>query len=392
MAKNNNRKRIGLIFSYNENWIAGSYYILNLIQALNTLEDANKPILYIFCGSAKEMNVIKTITYPYVHYQFINNTGYNSGLYTFWQRLINKISLLITKKLVFDERPNQLDFCFPNPEGYFFEKTDKTKKWYWIPDFQEDYLPHFFSQEEVNSRKTTQKTWVANQYNLIVSSQDSLTDFKRLYANAENKIAVMPFAVTHPSYIELNIDELREKYAIPQQYFFAPNQFWIHKNQQIILGAVKLLKDKGIEVFVAFSGKETDYRNPNYFASLQQYVEKNNLSKNIKFLGFIDRKEQLKLMAEALAIVQPSLFEGWSTVVEDAKTMNQFVILSDLRVHHEQISDNVMFFDPKNAVALAEHLQTVWEKSTTKIQIDYSKNVRQFAEHFMNIVESGNKK
>ncbi len=39
MAK---RKRVGLVYSYNENWVAGSYYILNIIHALNTLEDKLK--------------------------------------------------------------------------------------------------------------------------------------------------------------------------------------------------------------------------------------------------------------------------------------------------------------------------------------------------------------
>ena len=26
------KKRVGLVYSYNENWIAGSYYILNIIS------------------------------------------------------------------------------------------------------------------------------------------------------------------------------------------------------------------------------------------------------------------------------------------------------------------------------------------------------------------------
>jgi hypothetical protein len=34
MAK---RIKLGLVFKYDESWVAGSYYILNLLQALKTL-------------------------------------------------------------------------------------------------------------------------------------------------------------------------------------------------------------------------------------------------------------------------------------------------------------------------------------------------------------------
>ncbi len=386
MAKN--RKRIGLIFSYNEGWIAGAYYIMNLIEALETIDDIKKPLINIFCRSEEDIRFIKTVQYPYISYHLINNIGYNSTLYTVWQRLINKVALLLTKQLIFDERPNNLDFCFPNPDGYFFEKIDKKNKWYWIPDFQEEYLPYFFNQQEVQDRKATQKKWVATNYNLILSSQDVLADFKRLYPESRNEVAVMPFTVSHPNYTILDIENLRKKYNIPQKYFFAPNQFWAHKNHIVILKAIKLLKDKNIEVFVAFSGKESDYRNANYFSDLQQYVKDSCLSENIRFLGFIDRKEQLKLMSEAWAVIQPSLFEGWSTVVEDAKAMNQFVILSDLKVHREQMKDNVLFFNPCKTEELANHLQTIRNGGVEKIIKDYAQNRQQFAENFVHITES----
>ena len=33
--------------------------------------------------------------------------------------------------------------------------------------------------------------------------------------------------------------------------------------------------------------------------------------------------DQLRLMKESLGVIQPSLFEGWSTVIEDAKALNK---------------------------------------------------------------------
>ena len=41
------KKNITLIYQYNENWIGGTYYIQNIIKALNFLKDADKPELTI---------------------------------------------------------------------------------------------------------------------------------------------------------------------------------------------------------------------------------------------------------------------------------------------------------------------------------------------------------
>ena len=40
MAK---RIKVGIIYSYDENWIGGTYYYQNLIQSLNLLPERRKP-------------------------------------------------------------------------------------------------------------------------------------------------------------------------------------------------------------------------------------------------------------------------------------------------------------------------------------------------------------
>jgi glycosyltransferase involved in cell wall biosynthesis len=41
-------------------------------------------------------------------------------------------------------------------------------------------------------------------------------------------------------------------------------------------------------------------------------------------------------MRASTALINPSLFEGWSTTVEEAKSTGTPMILSDLGVHREQ--------------------------------------------------------
>ena len=94
----------------------------------------------------------------------------------------------------------------------------------------------------------------------------------------------------------------------------------------------------------------------------------------------------MKLMKYSRAIIQPSLFEGWSTVVEDAKSLNAFIILSNLDVHLEQIDRNCIFFSPNDHLELADNMQKVLVEKPLIHQIDYDDNIAQFGQSFIQLI------
>ena len=151
--------------------------------------------------------------------------------------------------------------------------------------------------------------------------------------------------------------------------------------------ALKILKDEGIDVLVVFSGNENDYRNKDYVANLKSFVDLNNLENNVNFLGFIPRDEQLFLMKHAKAVIQPSYFEGWSTVVEDIKAINNFVLLSNIEVHIEQMKDNRDFFYPNDPAELASLIKKYTKQETKIKNIDYTLNKIKFSNEFIKLVE-----
>ncbi|MEZ4874057.1 MAG: glycosyltransferase [Flavobacteriaceae bacterium] len=380
------RKRIGLVFSYNEAWIAGTYYILNIIHALKLLPKEQLPVLVIISDKKEHFYVVEKETkYPFLEFfQY----PFAPPHYTFWERALNKITWLTQKKLVIKKKPAQPKIGFLYPNEIEAIKGEGLKKVNWIPDFQEQYLPEYFSEEEIALRKSFQQDIVCQGDVAVFSSNDSLRDFEKLYPQATVATYVLPFAVTHPQWEEMDPKTIRESYGLPEKYYFVPNQFWVHKNHQIVLEALRVLTNQGKEVHVAFSGKETDYRNKDHFQKLKDFVNQNHLEKQVSFLGFLDRKVQLCLMDKAIAIVQPSLFEGWSTVVEDAKALGKFLVLSHLPVHQEQIMENVQFFDPKNAAQLAEYLAFFYENPPVVQPFDYQKNKVVFAQQFLELVTS----
>lgn len=383
------RKKIALIFSYSENWIGGTYYILNLIHALKHLSEKDRPEICLCTEAQKDFDYVKQQT-NYPHLKYFPVIGKQEP-YKAWQRAINFIGRIFSNKTLIQRKeipalPNSFDLVFPNPHGQAFRLIDEKHKLFWIPDFQEAHLENFFSAEEIYERKRGQLHISLLTQNVVFSSKDALKDFETFYPFARCKSHLLHFAVTHPNYSGLDIKELKTKYNISKPYFMSPNQFWVHKNHKVVLEAIQELKKSGIEATVLFSGKEHDYRQPNYTDEIKHFVKENSLSENIKFLGFIDRAEQLQLMNHAVAILQPSYFEGWSTVVEDAKAMDQNIIASDLAVHREQLKEKGFFFNPDKAIELAQILHDFLDSPQPRPAFEYSGRVNSFADQFLTIL------
>jgi len=371
-------KKLNIVinYSYDENWIGGTYYIQNLIHALQQLNDAEKPFLHIKSSDNDAVEKLYILTqYPYLK----KFTPYSQ--ITKLQRGINKISKIICKTNIFSLYKT-FDLEFP---GSFSENKYFKEKLFWIPDFQEKYLPHFFSQEEIAARNKAYEYIKSNSKFVLFSSKDAKKDFNKYYVNGKPQQFVLNFATYHSKKNLPEAETVLKKFNINKPYFLCSNQFWAHKNHIVILETIARLKNEKIEILVVFTGKENDYRNPHYFTFLCNIVEKLNIKDNVKFLGFIDRNDQIVLLQNCDSIIQPSLFEGWSTVNEDAKAENKYIFCSDLDVNKEQLKDypNKSFFaatDPDNLAMLIK--QTTLDIT----KIDYSKNLIKFGRDFLNII------
>lgn len=375
------RKRLGLIFSYDEQWIGGTYYTINLIHALNVLNDKEKPEVVAFSNDEDFAKLQNETQYPFLKYE-----RFNQGKLDIISRLINKITSKAFKKVFFKQQyKGQLDALFVTQQTDYFSNIPQDRYIYWIADFQDKYYPQFFTREGL-AKKHQRSQWVSeNAKNIILSSEAVKKDWVKFYPHYKGKTTVVRFAVTHPDYNSLDLVELLNKFSLPKKYFFSPNQFWEHKNHMVVIKAAEILKEQGNSVVIAFSGKENDNRNPGYIEKLKAYVRENKLSDVIRFLGFIDRREQLKLMKNSSAVIQPSLFEGWSTVIEDAMLMNQRIVASDLDVNIEQLGKHGYYFDRKDPRALAMLLTEVSAEDRT-IDYNYTQKKQDFAKSLFNLL------
>lgn len=62
-------------------------------------------------------------------------------------------------------------------------------------------------------------------------------------------------------------------------------------------------------------------------------------------MGVIPFNDLMDLMHYSIAVINPSKSEGWSSTVEQAKSMGKMVLLSNLKVHKEQLPFRRFYFN-----------------------------------------------
>jgi glycosyltransferase involved in cell wall biosynthesis len=374
------RKRIGLFFESYATLPAFVIYVENIIRTLSLAQDIERPQLIILHLPDSPIHEIKEINYPHIEFYQLPNIYRN-----IFKRALNKITRSLGCKNIipfFDkEFPKDLDCIFPynmRPECDYIKH-----KIIWKPDFQEIHLPIFFSKTELKQDRQFTDYLADNPYHLVLSSEDAKRDYLSIYPNYQNTIHLWKFTSYLPETSNINFRTLANKFNINSNYFIVANQFWPHKNHLLVLKALKRCFEANCDFKILFTGKQQSNRDPELFEKLQHYISVNKLNNHVIFTGFIAREEQVVLMKNAMAVIQPSLFEGWSTVIEDCKALNQFVIASNISVNKEQIKDNAIFFDPYNFVDLSTKLMEFNKNCPVKKTANYNEEIKKFMKQLL---------
>jgi len=228
----------------------------------------------------------------------------------------------------------------------------------WVADFQFLRLPDMFGEKETKSMVKYYEHVCKREKYLFVSSNDAKKDLYHFVGNGVCPVTYVLQFVSSPVAQDdvLSKQDLIDKYYLPANWFHLPNQFWKHKNHQVVIEALSKIKAQGKDVYVVATGNTTDFRNPDHYQNLMKIVEQTGIGNNFISLGEIPYADVVALMAYSIAVINPSFFEGWSTTVEEAKALGKKIILSDIPIHREQNPFRKVFFAPKDSNQLAEIL------------------------------------
>lgn len=338
-------------------WTGGINYLRNLLSA--TTELPNSPVQPVLFVSPETPVASIELLRPYLVQDPVVVPGWSSNNRSRLTRLMG--SSLLQRDYVSEAafRRERIDVVFQHAAWYGLAFPMPTLAW--IADFQHKHLPHMFSKANNMKRDLGYRALSYSATRVMLSSQDARKDCERFFPQTRGKTSVLPFCVQLPSQnAGISPEHVRGVYKLPQRYIYMPNQLWRHKNHLGVLEALRALKRDGKDIVVVASGNPSDVRNPAHPEAVLSKISQYGLEDCFRFLGLIPYEHIMPLMRGALAVINPSLFEGWSTTVEEAKALGVPLLLSDLGVHREQANETARFFNPMSAKDIAVCLDCAW--------------------------------
>lgn len=239
----------------------------------------------------------------------------------------------------------------------------------YIPDVQHRRLPDMFSASEREQRDRNFRALLSQAKVVLVNAADVANDLRHFYPQFRAQIVPLPFAACADPDWFADTHAVRARYGIFDSFFLVSNQLWKHKNHAVVLRAVALARQEGVPIRVVFTGDTRDYRHPHHFSELRDRIAWMGISDDVRILGFIPKQDQIQLMREARAVVQPSLFEGGpgGGSVYNAIALGRPVIMSDLPVNREIETLATHYFDPVDPRDLLKKLRAIQARAATPV-------------------------
>jgi len=367
-----------------KSWIGGLNYFVNLASAILSVTDRRiEPVILGSAASLPEpLCSLNTIPHPADFRKY----SLHWWLSRIDRKIFNKNSLQYNS---FKKHDIKI-FSHGQPLG----KNSPIPSLCWIPDFQHHYLSNLFNENELIKRNNVFSDLSKRAQAILLSSKNAEKDFHNFYPKSVCKTYVLRFVASPVEQGNISSEEVLSLYKINEPYFHIPNQLWVHKNHKIVLNALNILKNKGKCPLVICTGYTNDSRKPEFSDLFLEKILNANLKERFRFLGLIDFSHVSVLMRKSIALINPSYFEGWSTTVEEAKSLGKKIILSDISVHKEQAPERGIYFNPDDAETLANFMLTalkeydpvIEEKAGFKASEDLPGRILEFGRTYENII------
>lgn len=147
----------------------------------------------------------------------------------------------------------------------------------------------------------------------------------------------------------INPEQVLNKYALRKPFLIYTGNLYPHKNVPFLVSAVREFN----------SNHEHQLQLALVCARDEAFRKKIETDSMIKFVGFVPDEDLAALYQEALALVQPSLIEGFGLTGLEAMSVGLPVLSSNSTCLPEVYADAALYFDPKNQADLIEKIEKI---------------------------------
>lgn len=381
------RIRVGVRLILSEVWQGGYNYLLNLCRVMEEFKQSEIAMV-LFAGEDadscdlqpfRELLGDRVVVDPAFKY----STMRKRQLLGCWRRSDHVGERVLVR--------HNIRTVFENAD--FYGRRFPLATIAWMPDFQHKHLPALISRSQRFRREIGFRLQIATGRTLMVSSQDAKRDLQRFYGVPAQRVCAVPFALPVPASPHPNaLETIRERYGLPDKFLICPNQFHPHKNHSNLVNAVVELARSGSPVTIICPGGDGYGIGVGTLEKIRQYVKAQNAEELVRLPGRVSSEDLHSLFFSSAGLINPSLFEGWSTTVEEAKAIGLPMLLSNLGVNREQAAEKATYFDPHDISSMSECIREFYRRpptdrpNTETLNDQATHRLRRFADSFESTV------
>lgn len=189
-----------------------------------------------------------------------------------------------------------------------------------------------------------------NAAKIITVSRATKKEIESHLHTPENKIIVTYEGVDE----KINTSSLlkKERANVPENYFLYVGNAYPHKNLETLIQAFQQVQNNNVQLLLV--GKE-DF----FYKRLKEKVGQLGLTDCIFFKHNVSDAQLATLYKNALALVVPSLMEGFGLPLLEAMQQACLVVASDIPVFKEIAHDVPLYFEPTSVNSLTNVLESI---------------------------------
>ena len=216
-----------------------------------------------------------------------------------------------------------------------------------------DLIKHFFTGRDTTTKNPVLYTVKHLAYlfltNIIVRRNQIIvpSNFWRKYLIEKFVLDPSRVVTTHEAVDPTFIKSDSKIISKPENYIIYTGNLYTHKNLKVILEALEYLPDINLKIICARSI---------FSERLKEQIADSPIKKQVEFLGYLDDQKFKEIYQKALALVHPSLMEGFSLTGLEAMALNCPVISSDASCLPEIYGQSVIYFDPHSSADLTKKI------------------------------------
>lgn len=227
------------------------------------------------------------------------------------------------------------------------------------------------------------KITIAKVKHLITPSEYVKNDLIKHYHVNENKISVTHEAVfSQLKKTNLNPDDKKEilkKYGLTQPFLIYTGSLYPHKNVEMLLRSIgQYNREKELDLhLILISARSV------FLERLENKIKDLKLGHRVKLLGYVPDSDLPKIYSLALALVQPSLMEGFGLTGLEAMKLDLPVVSSNATCLPEIYGDAAIYFDPHHEESFLLTLEMIVKDKELrqKLILNGQKQAKKFSWH-----------